>query len=139
MKGRVSCLKERRLAPRLEGGSRRRLLDRPSRRAFGVPQVEVFEKKTEGAKKLRKSAANPLESLVRVNLCAGVALVRRNSTDYGRKGRFPLRYRVKLWRRRHIEFKRRHSDLDPVPDEDLNDGGANPSSSWIVDDDGTRR
>jgi hypothetical protein len=84
------------------------------RDAFGVPQVEV-------------------------NLCAGVGLVRRNSTDYGRKDRFPLRYRVKLWRRRHIEFKRRHSDLDPVPDEDLNEGGANPSSSWIVDDNGTRR
>jgi hypothetical protein len=30
-------------------------------------------------------------------------------------------------------------ELDPVPDEDLNDGGANPSSSWIVDDDGKRR
>jgi hypothetical protein len=29
-------------------------------------------------------------------------------------------------------------DLDPAPDEDLNDGGANPSSSWIVDDNGMR-
>ena len=30
-------------------------------------------------------------------------------------------------------------DLDPVPGRDLNDGGANPSSSWIVDDNGMRR
>jgi hypothetical protein len=45
---------------------------------------------TEGAKKLRKSAANPLKSLARVNLCAGAVWC----ADYGRKGRFPLRYRV---------------------------------------------
>ena len=30
-------------------------------------------------------------------------------------------------------------DLDPVPGEDLNAGGANPSSSWIVNDNGMRR
>jgi|HubBroStandDraft_3_1064219.scaffolds.fasta_scaffold1418648_1 hypothetical protein len=30
-------------------------------------------------------------------------------------------------------------DLDPVPDEDLNDGGADPGSSWIVNDNGMRR
>jgi hypothetical protein len=40
-----------------------------------VLKDEVFEMETEGAKELRKSAANPLKSLARVNSCAGVRLV----------------------------------------------------------------
>ena len=32
-----------------------------SRRAFGAPRDEIFEMETEGARKLRKSAANPLK------------------------------------------------------------------------------
>jgi hypothetical protein len=65
-KGRARA-EERRRAPRLEGRSRRRLLDRPSRPLRGASD-EVFGMETEGAKKLRKSAANPLKSLARVNL-----------------------------------------------------------------------
>jgi hypothetical protein len=47
------------------------------RRGEPYPQDEVFELETEGqleteaAKQLRKSAANPLKSLARVNLCSG--------------------------------------------------------------------
>jgi len=78
------------------------------RRGEPYPQDKVFEMETEGARKLRKSAANPLKSLARVNLCAD-GYVRRNSADYGRKGRIPLRYRVRLWRRGHIELERQHS------------------------------
>jgi hypothetical protein len=40
------------------------------RRGEPYPQDKVFEMETEGARKLRKSAANPLKSLARVNLCA---------------------------------------------------------------------
>jgi hypothetical protein len=36
---------------------------------FAAPQGKVFAMETEGAKELRKSAANPLKSLARVNFC----------------------------------------------------------------------
>jgi hypothetical protein len=97
------------------------------RRGEPYPSNEIFEMETEVATKLHESAANPLKSLVRVNLCAG-GWVRRNLADHGPKDRFPLHHRVttarapinvdnvvepvncfKLWRRGHIEFERRHS------------------------------
>jgi hypothetical protein len=46
---------------------------------------------TEGAKKLRKSAANPLKSLAHVNLCPGGGMVRRNSAG---RAAFRPSYRV---------------------------------------------
>jgi len=41
------------------------------RRGEPYPSNKVLELETEGATKLHKSAANPLKSLARVNLCAG--------------------------------------------------------------------
>ena len=108
------------------------------RRGEPYPSNEIFEMETEVATKLHESAANPLKSLVRVNLCAG-GWVRRNLADHGPKDRFPLHHRVTTARppimsitssNRSIALNCGEEDtsslsggirdLDPVPDEDLN-------------------
>jgi hypothetical protein len=97
------------------------------RRGEPYPSNEIFEMETEVATKLHESAANPLKSLVRVNLCVGGwgAPKFGGSWPEGSLSAPPPRHYgspahnvdnvvepvncFKLWRRGHIEFERRHS------------------------------
>jgi hypothetical protein len=73
-----------------------------------------------------------MKSLARVTLCAGSKGNVRGADARSNRERRCREEDPPSWSDSIL-------DLDRVPGEDLNDGGANPSSSWVVNDDGMRR